>query len=86
MSRERLLYTRAAKVRIQALPAVVQMDLETHLENLALLMETSPQLLPSVLERHEDHFVTAIQEIRVRFTVNASTGSMLVHAVDAKPG
>jgi hypothetical protein len=86
MSRDRLLYTRAAKVRIELLPVEVRVHLETHLENLALLMEATPEWLPSLLERIEDGFVTTVQGARVLFTVDTSARSLFVYRVESFPG
>lgn len=86
MSRDRLLYTRAAKVRIDMLPVEVRVHLETHLENLALLMEATPERLPTMLERGEDGFITTVQGVRVLFTVDTSARSLLVHRVESFPG
>lgn len=85
MSRDRLLYTRAAKVRLDLLPAEVRVHLETHLENLALLTETMPDRLPVMLERGEDGFVTMVQGIRVYLTVDTSARSILIHRIESFP-
>jgi hypothetical protein len=83
MAHERLHYTRAAKVRLELLPAEVRVHLETHLENLALLLEATPQLLPGIVERFEDCFVTGVQEVRALFTLDTSARTLLVHRVES---
>jgi hypothetical protein len=86
MIRDRLLYTRAAKVRIDMLPVEVRVHVETHLENLALLMEAAPERLPTMLVRGEEGFVTTVQGVRARFTVDTSARSLLVHCIESFPG
>jgi hypothetical protein len=85
MSRVRLHYTRAATARISLLPVEVRMHLETHLENLALLLEATPERLPTLLERTGDEFVTTVQAVRVLFTVDTFSRSLLVHRVESFP-
>jgi hypothetical protein len=85
MSRDRLLYTRAAKVRIDMLPVEVRVHLETHLENLALLTEATPDRLPAMLERGEDGFFTAVQGVRVHLTVDTAARTILIHRIESFP-
>jgi len=86
MGNEQLQYTRAAQRRLQALPAEVQLHLETHLENLALLIAaTPPERLLQLLTRDEEGFVTSVQEMRVHFVVNAATRTFLVHRLELVP-
>lgn len=85
MSLERLHYTRAAKARISLLSVEVRVHLETHLENLALVLEATPDRLPTLLKRSEDGFVTTVQGVRVLFTVDTSARSLLVHRVESFP-
>jgi GTP cyclohydrolase FolE2 len=86
MGNEQLQYTRAAQRQLQALPAEVRLHLETHLENLALLIEaTSPERLLQLLARDEEGFVTSVQGARVHFVVNAAARSVLVHRLEQLP-
>jgi len=86
MGNEQLQYTRAAQRRLQALPAEARLHLETHLENLALLIEaTPPERLLQVLARDEEGFVTSVQGMRVHFVVNAATRTVLVHRLELVP-
>ncbi len=80
------MYTRSARVRLEALPLEVQLHLETHLENLALLAETtSPQLLSSVLTRDgEEGFITAVSGAQARFVLNAVAGILLVYRIEPR--
>lgn len=81
-----LQYTRAAQRRLQVLPAEVRLHLETHLENLALLIEaTSPERLLQLLARDEEGFVTSVQGARVHFVVNAAARTLLVHRLEMLP-
>jgi hypothetical protein len=64
------------------LPAEVRVHLETHLENLALLMEATPERLTSLLERAEDGFVTTVQGARVLLSVDTSARTLLVYGVE----
>ncbi len=83
MGKGQLQYTRAARGRLRVLPAEVRLHLETHLENLALLIgATSPERLLQILTRDEEGFVTTVQEARVHFVVNAAALSLLVHRID----
>lgn len=85
MSGERLLYTRAARVGLDMLPVELRMHLETHLENLTLLLEATPERLPEMLDRLDDGFVTAVQGVRVLFTLDTSARSILVHGLESSP-
>jgi hypothetical protein len=86
MGQAQLQYTRAARKRLKALPAEVRLHLETHLENLALLIgATSPERLPQLLAREEEGFVTAMQGARVHFVVNAAARTLLVHRIELPP-
>jgi hypothetical protein len=87
MRNPRLLYTRAAKARLQALPLEVRLHLETHLENLALLVESSaPEHLAAVLTRDEEEgFITQVRGMQVRFVMNAVARTLLVHHIEPQP-
>jgi hypothetical protein len=64
----------------------MRLHLETHLENLALLVEaTSPERLLQLLARQEEGFVTAVEGARVLFVVNAATRTLLVHRIELLP-
>ncbi|MDY7229757.1 hypothetical protein [Hyalangium rubrum] len=83
MGHERMMYTRSAKSRLRTLPVEVRVHLETHLANLALLVEAMPpERLPELLPRTEEGFVTTMQETRVLFTVNTAGRTMLVHRIE----
>jgi len=84
MWQERLLYTRAARLRLQALPPEVRLHLETHMENLALLVEGIPtERLPQFLAHEEESFVTAVPGARVRFVVAPAARTLLIHRIEA---
>ncbi|MFL5345264.1 MAG: hypothetical protein ACJ8AT_10745 [Hyalangium sp.] len=86
MRHRRLFYTRAAKARLHSLPAQVQLQLETHLENLSLLAERlPPERLPLFLTREEEGFATTAQGVRVHFAVTTATHALLIHRIDAEP-
>jgi GTP cyclohydrolase FolE2 len=84
MWHERILYSRAAKGRLRALPLEVQLDLETHLENLALVVESlPPERLPQLLSRNEEGFVTEVKGARVFFVVDTVGRAVLVYRIEA---
>jgi hypothetical protein len=84
MSHERLTYTRAAKKRLRMLPAELRMHLETHLENLALLVEgREPERLAQLLAHDEESFVTDIPGARVFFSVAPASRVLLIHRIEA---
>jgi hypothetical protein len=84
MRQERLLYTRAAKLRLQSLPAEVRLHLETHMENLALLVErVPPERLPQLLAHEEESFVTHVSGARVRFDIAPAARALLIHRIEA---
>jgi hypothetical protein len=86
MGTEQLQYTRAAQRRLQALPAELRLHLETHLENLSLLIEaTPPERLLQLLVRDEEGFVTSMQGTQVHFVVNTATRTVLVHRLELLP-
>jgi mRNA-degrading endonuclease RelE of RelBE toxin-antitoxin system len=80
----RLFFSRRAERQLQRLPGEVRVHLETHLENLALMLgSTLPvsQVL-SRLEREEDGFVTQVEGIRVSFALDAVLRVLLVHGLE----
>jgi hypothetical protein len=86
MGREQLQYTQAAQRRLNALPAEVRLHVETHLENLALLIgATSPERLLQLLARDEEGFVTSVQGAQVHFVVHSTAHSVLVHRLELLP-
>jgi hypothetical protein len=86
MGHIRLLYTRAARVRLQALPAEVRLHLETHMENLALLIEgLSPESHPQLLAHEEESFVTHVPGARVRFVIAPAAHTLLIHRIEVLP-
>jgi hypothetical protein len=84
MRHARLHFTRAARARLQTLPPEVRLDLENHLENLALLVRASPpQRLPQLLARGDEGFVTAVKGVRALFVVDATVRTLLIHRIEA---
>lgn len=90
MRHPRILYTRAARRRLQALPPEVRLHVETHLENLVLLVRASPPAqLPQLLargEEGEEGFVTAVPGARVHYVIDAVARTLLIHRLEALPG
>ena len=79
----RLLYTRAARTRLRSLPPEVRLHLETHLENLALLLEgLPPERLLHLFAREDEDFVTWVSGSRVRFVVAPASRALLVHRIE----
>jgi hypothetical protein len=60
------------------------MYLETHLENLAVLMGSAVPLSPVLerLERTEEGFVSTVHGIRVSFALDTFLRVLLVHAIE----
>lgn len=86
MGKDQLQYTRAAHRRLHALPAEVRLHLDTHLENLVLLIgSTSPKRLLQLLARDEEGFVTSVEGARVHFVVNAAARTVLIHRLELLP-
>jgi len=68
------------------MPAEVRLHVETHLENLALLVEDlSPERFAAVLRRDEEGFVTGVKGVQVHFVLNAVARSLLVHRIAQEP-
>ena len=85
MRHRRLLYTRAAKARLHRLPPLAQLEVETHLENLALLAEKlPPERLPLFLAREEEGFSTHVEGVRVHFSVSTAARALLIHRIEAE--
>jgi hypothetical protein len=83
---ERLLYTRAARTRLHALPAEVRLHLENHMANLALLIEgLAPERLPQLLTHEDEGFVATVPGARVLFVVAPAARALLVHRIEALP-
>jgi hypothetical protein len=83
MASGRLFYTRAASTRLQMLPAEQRLHVETHLENLALLVGTSPpERLSHLLSREEEGFVAFIKGVRVLFVVDSTARTLLIHSIE----
>ena len=60
------------------------MHLETHLENLTLLMGSAVPLAQFLarLEREEDGFVTTVEGVRVSFALDTVLRVLLVHYIE----
>ncbi|MCP3137673.1 hypothetical protein [Pyxidicoccus xibeiensis] len=84
----RLLFSRRAERQLRRLPGEVRIHLETHLENLALLMGSTVPLkhLLSRLERTEEGFVTTVEGIDVSFALDTVLRVLLVHCILPAPG
>lgn len=86
MEHGQLQYTKAARARLKALHAEVRLHLETHLENLTLVIgATSPERLLQLMARDEEGFVTDVPGARVHFVVNAAARTLLVHRIELLP-
>ncbi len=86
MRNQRLLYTRAARARLQRLPLELRLYIETHLENVALLAETtSPERLAALFARDEEGFVTEVRGVQVHFVLSAAGRALLIHRLAQEP-
>ena len=80
----RLFFSRRAERQLQRLPGEVRVHVETHLENLALMLRSTLPLsqLLSRLEREEDGFVTTVEGKRVSFALDTVLRVLLVHCIE----
>ncbi|NMO16145.1 hypothetical protein HPC49_10720 [Pyxidicoccus fallax] len=80
----RLFFSRRAERQLQRLPGEVRVHLETHLENLSLLMGSAAPLTPVLerLERTEEGFASTVEGIRVAFALDTFLRVLLVHSLE----
>lgn len=80
----RLFFSRRAERQLQRLSGEVRVHLETHLENLALLMGSAVPLSPVLerLERTEEGFVSTVEGVRVSFALDTFLRVLLVHSIE----
>ncbi len=83
----RLFFSRRAERQLQRLPGQVRLHVETHLENLVLMMRSTLPLtqLLSRLEREEDGFITTVEGMRVSFALDTVLRVILVHCIEPMP-
>ncbi|WP_163993146.1 hypothetical protein [Pyxidicoccus caerfyrddinensis] len=79
----RLFFSRRAERQLQRLPGEVRVHLETHLENLALLMGSAVPLgqILDRMERDEEGFVTTVEGVRLSFALDTVLRVLLVHCI-----
>ncbi|MCY1022371.1 hypothetical protein [Pyxidicoccus sp. MSG2] len=79
----RLFFSRRAERQLQRLPGEVRMHLETHLENLTLLLGSAVPLgqVLARLERNEEGFVTTVEGMRLSFALDTVLRVILVHCI-----
>lgn len=86
----RLFFSRRAERQLQRLPGELRVHIETHLENLALLLGSAVPLsqILARMERDEEGFVTTVEGVRLSFALDTVLRVLLVHCIEplAKEG
>jgi mRNA-degrading endonuclease RelE of RelBE toxin-antitoxin system len=79
----RLFYSRRAERQLRRLPGEVRLHVETHLENVTLLLGSLGRVerMISQLERTEDGFVSTVEGFRVSFTLDTALRAVFVDSV-----
>jgi hypothetical protein len=79
----RLFFSRRAERQLRRLPGEVRVHVETHLENLVLLLGSAVSLAQvlSRLERGEEGFVTTVEGVRIGFALDTVLRVLLVHNI-----
>ncbi len=79
----RLFYSRRAERQPRRLPGEVRLHVETHLENLTLLLGSRGRVerVVAQLERSEEGFVSTVEGTRVSFTLDTALRAVFVDSV-----
>ena len=67
---------------LEAFPAATQLAIETHLENLGMIVARSPRWALRALPRQGDFFYTDVGDSRVFFTFDPVSGVLFVQRVE----
>lgn len=80
----RLFFSRRAERQLQRLPGELRVHIETHLENLALLLGSAVPLSQVLarMERDEEGFVTTVEGVRLSFALDTVLRVLLVHCIE----
>lgn len=85
----RIFFSRRAERQLQRLPGGVRLDVETHLENLTLLLGSLGRVerVIAQLERSEDGFVSTVEGAQISFTLDTALRAVFVDSViPTQPG
>ncbi|MFP2926553.1 hypothetical protein ACLESO_15290 [Pyxidicoccus sp. 3LG] len=84
----RLFFSKRAERQRQRLPREVRVHVETHLENLALLLDSGMPLsrVLARLERTDDGFVSKVEGARLSLALDTATRIVLVVSVEPVSG
>ncbi len=89
----RLFYSRRAERQLRRLPGVVRLHVETHVENLSMLLGSLGRVerMISQLERTEEGFTSTVEGVRITFTLDTALRAVFVDSVipvqeDRQPG
>jgi hypothetical protein len=89
----RLFYSRRAERQLRRLPGVMRLHVDTHLENLTMLLGSMGRVerMIAQLERTEEGFVSTVEGVRISFTLDTALRAVFVDSVipeqeDRPPG
>jgi hypothetical protein len=79
----RIFFSRRAERQLLRVPGEVRLHIETHLENLTLLLGSTRMLerMIGLLERTEDGFVSTVEGARVSFTLDTALRAVFVDSI-----
>lgn len=85
MRRGRIFISQAAEFRLKRLPEDMRLHIETHLENLAMVLEQdAPEVLLARLPRADEGFVATVGDAVVLFSVDTTLRALTVQRIDVQ--
>jgi mRNA-degrading endonuclease RelE of RelBE toxin-antitoxin system len=83
MRRSRIFIARSAESQLKRLPEDVRLHIETHLENLVMVLEQEPpEALLTRMTREDEGFVANVGTTRILFSVDTSLRALTVQRLE----
>ncbi|MFP2907252.1 hypothetical protein ACLESD_19830 [Pyxidicoccus sp. 3LFB2] len=83
MRRGRIFIAQSAEFQLKRLPEDMRLHIETHLENLVMVLEQdAPEALLTRLAREDDGFVANVGTTRIYFSVDTSLRALTVQRLE----
>lgn len=88
MRRGRIFIAHSADTQLKRLPEDMRLHIETHLENLVMVLEQEqPEALLTRMTREDDGFVAQVGTTRILFSVDTSLCALTVQRLEQQaPG
>ncbi|MCP3139775.1 hypothetical protein [Pyxidicoccus xibeiensis] len=83
MRRSRIFIAQSAEFQLKRLPQDSRLHIETHLENLVLVLEQdAPEAVLARLPREDEGFTTNVGGVRIYFSVDTSLRALTVQRLE----